>query len=239
MTMTARSKICIDLNNLGVQLLEKGKYAHAAIVFRTALDRLIGKLPHDQCASFEPLAKRRRMGEAPTNSYETSQARSIQEENAFVYCHAFRIMPWSPADANTPCQESFARDAAVIMYNLAMVKHLYYMASSELPENSEPLSKALYLYRMVHAIVVLDENKSLKEDPYFRLVMMATCNNLAQIRFSLGQFQEASASMTGLASLLLVSPNVQSRVKLVSKEDMAGFHMNLLLLVTPTLASAA
>jgi hypothetical protein len=258
MTTTSHNhnKSWIALNNLGVQLLEKGNYGHATMAFRIALNRMVGRLQDDPFAIFsEPFPKRRRQDETPTNNtntnhYETSShVRSLhQEENTFVYCHAFRIISTSGStttttrDSDMPCQETFARDATVIMYNMAMVKHLYYLASPEFPEKSEHLSKAHNFYSMVHAIIILDENKSLQQDPYFRLVMMATFNNLAQIRFSLGQFQEATDSLSGLASLLVESPNTSHQGLLnllVSMEDLAGFRMNLLLLVAPTLASAA
>jgi len=236
--MSARGNVSIAMNNLGVQLLETGKYSQALAALKSALYKMTGYTAADpnNLIVAELFSKRRTVGEDSRRGI-----RCALEDSSFVYCHVFRIIPFSPEPRafNFTSQETYARDAAIIMYNLAMVKHLNYMASSDHPEQSDSLSKAMYLYRTVQAIVALEENKTLRDDPYFRLVMMATCNNLGQICFSLGDFNTSSRCMADLAGLLSATPDLCNDIQLVSNEDMVGFFMNLSLMVTPTIAAAA
>mmetsp|Transcript_25645 Transcript_25645/g.36520 ORF Transcript_25645/g.36520 Transcript_25645/m.36520 type:complete len:310 (+) Transcript_25645:83-1012(+) len=273
--------IAVELNNYAVDLLEQGEYEKANSIFRSALNEMIQL--NSTYRELEMALRReaksqnyhhrhhQQQQQQQHNTGNTSDILRMEQEHlqqeeqeleqvsptSFLYCHAFRIVQIAqPQNDNSAC---YIRDAAVIMYNMALVKHLQHMSitgshtnkattakgalchgehdSQEQKQNL--LAKSLNLYRLVNVIVTSDMNSRLvADDPYFRLVLMATCNNMASIYHSTYQFRDASFCLQSLA-VLLTHTHLSNSTTFMDQNALHGFHMNLMLLAEPPAAPAA
>lgn len=225
--------IGIKLNNAGVDLLERGDYEEASAVFKKALDGMIKTDPAGGNSSNQTSESVKR--QPGRNCHHTIQR--LNEEGSFLYCHAFRILQIAkPTSQNMTC---YIRDASVIMYNLALVKQLQHI-TAKTDGTRNLLMKSLHLYRVVHHLVATDNHTRAVagNDPYFRLVLMATFNNMASIHHSVCQYQDATSCLNTL-STLLTQAHLSNATSFMDRNALHGFHMNLVLLVEPLTAPAA
>lgn len=127
-----------------------------------------------------------------------------------------------------------------IIFNLSLVYHFLYLTGTEQEENSKNAIKALNCYEMVQALIMAEENQGLSNDPSILLILMASSNNMGQIRHSLGEYNASIESIKLLSSALSMWHASEANSSLaLDSADLQGFSMNLTLLTEPGLAPAA
>lgn len=142
------------------------------------------------------------------------------DENQEIFNQAIHI----PCTGNESDLDIHVYSAAVI-FNLALAHHRVGMQGNEAYQQ-----KALKLYTMV--LRVLDD--SLIEFRAAVMVKLATINNLTQIRFAKGDYEEAREGMEHLAGFLRI---VNGEV--LAEPHVAGLLMNVLMFRAPKVAAAA
>ncbi len=143
------------------------------------------------------------------------------DENHEIFNQAIHI----PVNGDESDLDIHVYSAAVI-FNLALAHHRLGMQVG----NEAYQQKALKLYTMV--LRVLDD--SLIEFRTAIMVKLATINNLTQIRFAKGDYEEAREGLDHLAGFLRVANG-----EVLAEPQVAGLLMNVLMFRAPRVAAAA
>lgn len=115
--------------------------------------------------------------------------------------------------------------SAAVIFNLALAHHRLGMQGDDVYQQ-----KALKLYTMV--LKVLDD--SLIEFRAAIMIKLATINNLTQIRFTKGDYDQAREGLDHLAGFLRIANG-----EVLAEPQVAGLLMNVLMFRAPKVAAAA
>jgi tetratricopeptide (TPR) repeat protein len=115
--------------------------------------------------------------------------------------------------------------SAAVIFNLGLAHH-----RQALKGNKEYQGKAVKLYNMV--LRVLDD--TLIEFRTAVMIKLATINNLAQIQFAHGDFDEAREGLSHLAGFIALASG-----EVLSEPQVRGLLMNVLMIRAPKVAPAA
>lgn len=239
--MTTREEVSAQCNNQGVDFLEQGQYCEAVTAFKNALYTIMKAqhAPENRLSgsNYNPDFTQR----SPSRNKLDRALRLRGQDNSYVYGCAFRIVRSSSSRLFQDTTSSCVQDTMAIIFNLSLVYHFLYLTATDQEAASKNAIKALNCYEMVQALIMAEENQGLSNDPSILLILMASSNNIGQIRHSLGQFNASIESIELLSSTLSMwhASEANNSSLVLDAVDLQGFSMNLTHLTEPGLAPAA
>lgn len=205
---TTMGDVAAVYNAMGIELLSKGQHVNALGMFKEAA-RLIqaagrnsGRNSFSSCTSTKgphPTPNTQECdyeSDDSSSTFNTSATRSchpttcttLDSKNSFIFCDPMEI-------GHTDKCQGYTYDAVIVLYNTALTYHLLNVPSHQ-RENAR--RHALSLYEMSYNLALHD----LGDETSSRIVMV-TLNNMAQIEFELGNFQEAHCCLDDLKEYIM------------------------------------
>lgn len=248
-----------QLNNLGVTFLDAGDLHQALDLFRDALMHTVGDVqPTDHEMVPPPVAARPISGK-PQDDTASPIKQSVDQESNLIPSSASAQFAWDAISASqfvharginviaSPTAYSpdvFVNSAVVssiIIFNLAVVYHL--KGLKECGNRSARLSKARLLYDKSD-LLLKDAGVQLSStgNPVIDMLSMALFNNLAQVSFELGSYDESRRCFENLIlfSLTVVPSRYDdSYIGSLLDQEKSNFLLNAIILHAPKLAPAA
>lgn len=226
MSLQARGK-----NNKGVLLLQCGRYNDAIANFRSAFDIIAKKIKDDSTKTNRTNTKInpsitlqwvKIYGVHPLNG---SKEENDSDNRSFVYKRALAM--GSGFEAPSPEQE-----AAIILFNLALVSHLLALTGGK--GRAQLLRTSLTLYGRANKFLKMGIESSAFSSitKTFHIVAL---NNVGQIYYELGRY-EAAASCFRHVSVSIEEIGDQDAV---DEAEVNGMKINIMTLKPPVYASAA
>jgi hypothetical protein len=206
-----------ELNNQGVIALIEGDDSFAIESMTKSIKLMKQELA--KCTTELSCCKSQSPSKTQLSTVEIPDMES-SDDNQEVFNQAIHI----PFTGDESDLDIHVYSAAVI-FNLALAHHRLGMQGDELYQQ-----KALKLYTMV--LKVLDD--SLIEFRAAITVKLATINNLTQIRFAKGDYEQAREGLDHLAGFLRIANG-----EVLAEPQVAGLLMNVLMFRAPKVAAAA
>jgi len=259
---TADPGIVAGLNNAGVSFLALQREDLASELFRDALQFSTGRLGLTQATQIfhkasawhhEEIKRKQQEGrvEGPgdTSSSEEQDHSSSdalsQTSLPFVHAEGIPLMPSATAYSEDVLL-STTITSSIIIFNLAVVCHLQALRGESV--DLQRLTRARNLYHksallLRDARVFTDASKG-GVNPILDLLVLALCNNLAQISHQLGNYTETRlyfGRMMQYATTVDRSAHYadDALAALTVHHHKSSFLLNAMILHAPTLAAAA
>jgi hypothetical protein len=205
------------LNNEGVTALFEGDPSSAISSMAKAIKLMKTELSHTDASKLQGDSATARI-----QNTSTVEIPSMESSDTIVFNQAVRI----PADFGDLSHFDMNIYTASVIFNLALAHH--FKASSG---DAVCMSKAEKLYCMV--LKLLDESAL---HVHTALVVKLACiNNLSQIRYAKGDYENAREGLNEVSGFMRKSSNRA----MCEDREIQGLLMNVLLLKAPKVASAA
>jgi hypothetical protein len=154
-----------------------------------------------------------------------------QEQHTFIFNRAIvipQLQQRGSYESEGAIDDDIQAYTAVIIFNLALSHHRRGMCTGE----SKALTKADKLYSLVLKLLAADDSNTSRMNV---IVKLAAINNLAQLRFDAGDYEQGREGLIHLSSAF----RVMSVSYLLNEEDLKDLLMSALLLRAPSVAPAA
>jgi hypothetical protein len=207
----SRFERAAQLNNVGVTALLEGDQ-DTAIIFMTNSIKMM-----------KQALTKSSSGGSHKSKHSDQDAHTVElpdmDTETIVFNQAIRIPTDEPED-----EIDIHVSSAAVIFNLALAHHHKASKTGKVAY----LSKAEKLYAMV--LRVLNDGASRTAN----LVKLASINNMSQIRFANGDYEQASEGLSHLISFMR-----QAGDSVFQEPKVQGLLMNVLLLKAPRVAPAA
>ena len=225
------------LNNEAVSLLVSGHNQSAlqslvkSIAVLKRVSRKLIQMPSSSVTFNEevslPIDSPDRQVVAPTLCihFASSPLEQLDDRQCYIYDHALSLNLEQQED--TPINDVAQACCAVAIFNMALAHHRGCLLGDK-----KCLKRATMLYAMV--VKLLRNNCSVTGTA--GIVKLASINNLAQLRFSEGDFRQAREEMNHLSVLMQFT---KSQEFLMVDCDLRAILLNVMFLRPPEIAAAA
>ena len=240
------------LNNEGVEAMKRGDEAVAV----TSLAKAIKLLKQNVASSSTPTnnsnpasddddendTKKTSSCLSQAQHYTVALPEMGDEQQSFIFNEAIIVSTPSPYDDEDEevSEEHVHVYTGIVIFNLALAHHRKAKSSQITTGRCGCLTKADKLYGMALKILGHDFSNTISV-----LVKLASINNMAVIRFEMGDSERAKSGLQHLSKMLQqcsdLTPNMSCATDspMFQEPQIKGLLMNVLLLRAPRVAPAA